>query len=107
MVTVVRMPDLVMTSGTAVSQAMAIFDDAKSITIYAPGTITSTSVLVEIEPSSTGSAWVVLQSGAIDVEIPAGKGTVFMPGAWPQLRLHGNTNEAVTRRFPVTKVIEV
>lgn len=101
------MPDLIMSSGTAVTQSMGIFDDAKSITIYAPATLTSTAVAVEVEPSSTGTSWVTLQSGAIDVDIPAGKATVFMPGAWPQLRLHGNASEASARRFPVTKVIEV
>ena len=104
---VVRMPDLVMTSGTAFSQAMVNFDDAKSLTIYAPATVTSTQILVEIEPSATGTSFVTLQSGAIDVEIPAGKGTVFEPGVWPQLRLHGSASEASTRRFPVTKVLDI
>ena len=94
-------------AGTSTSNAIRQFDDAFAITIYSPGTLTSTTVNVMVEPTSTGSNWVVLQSGGTDVNIEPLKGTVISPAAFLQMRIETGAAEGVGRTFTVTKTILV
>ena len=100
----VGMPSMVVPIATSTSNAIRQFDDAFAITLYSP-TLTSTTVQVMVEPTSTGSNWVVLQSGGTDVNIESLKGTVISPAAFLQMRIETGGAEAAARTFTVTKTI--
>lgn len=105
---VVGLPNAVIANGGTVSNAIRQFDDAWGLTIYAPATITSTSgVQVQVEPTSTGTNFVILQSGGVDVFAPQARATVISPVPFMQLRLVSSVAEGQTDTFVITKAILV
>lgn len=103
--TVTGLPSMLTTAGGTTSNAVGHLDDAWGLTIYAPATLTSTSVLVEVEPSSTGTNFVALQSGGADVTFVAGKATVISPVPFRQIRVVCGAAEGGARTFTLTKAI--
>jgi hypothetical protein len=103
---VTRMPDMVTTAGGTTSNAIGIFDDAWAISIYSPATtFTSTYVTIQVEPTSTGTDFVTLQSGGSDVTLSSGAAMVISPLPFMQLRIVHDAAEAAARTFTVRKTI--
>lgn len=102
---VTGLPNLLATSGGTTTNAVGNLDDAWGLTVYSPGTLTSTGVAVQVEPTSTGTNFVALQSGGVDVTFPAGKATVISPVPFRQLRLVCSAAEGAARTFTITKAI--
>lgn len=94
-------------SGGSTSNAIVDFDDAWGLTIYSPGTVTATQFTVEVEPSSSGTSFVTLQSGGSDVTIPASKATVISPVPFKQMRITSSSAEGQDDVFTVTRAILV
>ena len=101
----VGMPSMTTTSGGTTSSVIRQFDDAWALTIYLPTTLTSTSVTIDVEPSSTGTSFVTLQSGGTDVVMVAGRATVISPVPFSQMRVVCGAAEGADRTFRVTKTI--
>ena len=101
------LPPLIVVSGSSYSNAISIFDDATALTVYTPATLTSTGLYVEVEPTATGTNFVTLQSGGVDVNLPPGKATVFNKVGWRQMRLAAPATETAARTCPVTKAVTV
>lgn len=101
------LPTLIVVSGSSYSNAISIFDDASALTIFTPATLTSTGLFVEVEPTTTGTNFVTLQSGGTDVSLPAGKATIINKVGWRQLRLAAPATEGGARSCPVTKSVVV
>lgn len=102
----INMPSMVTSGGSDTSSTVKLMEDAFGLTIYAPTTLTSTGNVIEVEPTSTGTSFVVLQSGGTDVVFTAGKATVISPVAWKQMRIVGTAAEADTRTFRLTKTVQ-
>jgi hypothetical protein len=99
-------PNMIIASGSSVSNTIKDFDDAYGLTVYSPGTLTDT-ITVEVEPSSSGTSFVTLQSGGIDVTLPALKATVLNPVPFKQMRVRSCSLEGQSDTFRVNKVILV
>lgn len=104
---VADLPTLVVVNGSSYSQAIGIFDDATALTIFTPATLTSTGLFVEVEPTTTGTNFVTLQSGGTDICLSAGKATIINKVGWRQLRLAAPATEGGARSCPVTKSVTV
>lgn len=102
---VTGLPSMVTTAASTTSNAVGTIDDAWGITIYSPATLSSTSNAVQVEPTSTGTNFVALQSGGVDVVFEASKATVISPVPFRQIRIVGNAAEAGTRTFTLTKAV--
>jgi hypothetical protein len=98
---------MIVVSGSSYSNAIKIFDDATALTIFTPASITSTGFFIEVEPTETGTNFVVLQSGGTDISLPAGKATILNKIGWRQMRLAAPTTEAGARTCAVTKSVNV
>ena len=99
-------PALTIPSGGSTSNVAADFD-AVAITIYSPATVTASQIIVEVEPSSSGTSFVTLQSGGSDVVLVAGKATIIAPPTFKQLRLTSTSVEGQDDVFPMTQTIAV
>lgn len=99
------LPNMTATSGGTTTNAVGNLDDAWGLTVFSPGTLTSTGVTVQVEPTSTGTNFVVLQSGGSDVQFIAGRATVISPVPFKQVRLVCSAAEGATRTFTITKAI--
>ncbi len=97
---------MIIPSGQQASNALGLIDDSWGLTVYSPADLTGI-IKVEVEPTDTGSNWVTLQSGAVDVALPAGKATVFNPIPFRQIRVVSDQAEVPARTFTVTKAILV
>ena len=95
-------PDqIVSTSGAdAASAGIRLFDDCESIVLFAP-TTTSTWLIVQVEPTSTGTSWVDLKSGVTTVIVPSTGCVVISPGGFLQLRVLTTATEAASRTVTV------
>ena len=82
---IVSLPSMTVSSGSTTSNGVVTGGDAWGLAIYSPAS--TSSVTVEVEPTSSGAAWVVLQSGGTDVTIAASKGTVINPVPFKQMRV--------------------
>lgn len=94
-------------SGGSTSNAIGNFDDAWGLTIYSPVTVTATAFGVEVEPTSTGTNFVALQSGGSDVTLPAARATVISPVPFRQMRITSSSAEGQDDVFTVTRTIVV
>lgn len=101
------LPTLQIVSGSSYSQAISIFDDATALTLFTPATMTSTGLTIEVEPTSTGTNFVTLQSGGSDIVLPPGKATIINKVGWRQMRVGSLVTEAAGRSVPVTKSVNV
>ena len=104
--TVTGLPTLTIPNGLSTSNALKDFDDAFGIAIYSPATLSGT-VSVQVEPTSSGTSFVTLQSGGSDVTLPAGKATILNPVPWKQMRLVSGAAEGADRSFAVTRALLV
>src|SRR5713101_2530813 len=98
------MPNLTLTTASTVSNALSNLDDAIAIGIVAPTAVTGT-ITVQVEPTATGTAFVSLQSGGVDVTIAAAKAIVINPFPFRQIRLITSATEAATRTFSVLRTM--
>jgi hypothetical protein len=97
---------MVTSAGGTTSNAIGFFDDAWAISIYSPTTtFTSTYVTIQVEPTSTGTDFVTLQSGGSDVTLSSGKAMVLSPLPFMQMRIVHDAAEAAERTFTVRKTI--
>lgn len=101
---VVDLPSATIASGGTDSNAVTHLDDAVSISIFAPATLTGT-VTLYVEPSSTGTSFVIQYSGGSAVTIPAGANTTLFGPSFRQLKLISNGAEGADRTFRITKSI--
>lgn len=99
------LPSMLTTTNGTTSNAVGNLDDAWGLTIYSPATLTSTGVAVQVEPTSTGTNFVALQSGGTDVTFASGKATVISPVPFKQIRVVCGAAEAAPRTFTLTKAI--
>ena len=99
---VCSLPPLVIPLGTSTSNALADVGDAYAITIYSPATLTASQATVEVAYTSGGTDFVTLQSGGVDVTLPAGKATVISPPSFKQIRITSTSIEAQIDTFPMT-----
>jgi len=104
---VVGHQSMTISSGTSTSGVIVAFDDAWGLTIYSPATMTASQAFVEVEPTSTGTTFVTLQSGGVDVTLPAGKATVISPVPFKQMRVTSTATEAQADEFRVSRTIVV
>ena len=89
------------TSGpSAASSGIALMDDCNAITFFAP-VLTTTALIVQVEPTDTGANWVDLKSGANNVLVLTTGATVINPPAARQMRLITTSTEASPRTIPV------
>jgi hypothetical protein len=103
---VTGLPKAILPSGGTASNAVGLFDDAWGLTVYTPSTITSTSGLqVQVEPTSTGTNFVILQSGGTDVYVPQSRATVISPVPFQQIRFVSSVVEAQTDTITLTKAV--
>jgi len=99
-------PNLVVTNGTAASNAVpakANYSDAETLTIFAPSTLDAGTNTLEVEPTETGTSFVTLQSGGADINIAAGKAVVLTEIAWKQIRVKCGNNQTADRTFQMVK----
>lgn len=102
----VNMPSMLTTAGSTTSSAVKLFEDAFGLTIFAPAALDSTGNTIEVEPTSTGTAFITLQSGGSDIVFTQGKATVISPVAWRQMRIVGTAAESAARTFRLTKTVQ-
>ena len=100
------LPNLVFSSGGTTSNAVTNLDDSLAISLFAPSALSGT-VTVQVEPTTTGTAFVTLQSGGVDVSIAASKAIVLNPVPFRQLRLSSSVAEAATRTFTAMRMMPV
>ncbi len=100
------LPAMVVVNGSSYSNAIRLFDDATALTIYSPATLTGV-ITIETEPTETGTNFVTLQSGGIDVTLAASKATVINKIGWRQMRLASAASEGGARTFSVTKAVNM
>ena len=107
---VAHLPTMVIDSGFASSSVLTGFEDAASISIMAPASLTGT-ITVRIATESSGvtasSTWADLQSGGSDVTIGAGNSVTITPPTAHSLILVSGTTETARRYFQVTKRFNV
>lgn len=103
---IANLPDAVVVSGSSYSNVVALFDDALTLTIASPASLTGT-ITIEIELTATGTNFVTLQSAGTDINLPAGKGTLLNAVGWKQMRLASNASEGSARTFQITKTFPV
>lgn len=104
---VVTLPSFTITSGTTESNTLQNLGYAYGMIVQGSATLTSTSLVVKIELTDTGTNFATLQSGGIDVEILAGKATVMAPVVWKQMKLVASTTELQTDTLRVAQIIHV
>lgn len=89
------------TSGPdAASSGVALMDDCTALTFFAP-TLTTSALIVQVEPSDTGTSWVDLKTGTANVLVLSSGATVINPPAARQMRLTTTSTEASPRTVPV------
>lgn len=103
----VSLPTVTIPSGGSTSNVLKDVGDAYAITIFTPATLTSTGVTIGVEPSSSGTSFVTLQSGGTDVVLPAGRATVISPPAFKQLRIESSSAEGADRIFSLVSHMAV
>ncbi len=104
----VDLPPMIVPIGTSTSNALRNMDDTVAVSISAPGTLTSTTITIQVEPTSTGTAWVTLYSGGSPVVIEAvSVGIVINPFPYRQLRVVGSGAEAAARTFTVRRTVPI
>ena len=104
----VALPAMTIPSSTSTSNAVRNLDDSVAVSILSPAALTSTTITIQVEPTSTGTDWVTLQSGGSDVTISAvSKAIVVNPFPFRQLRVIGNASEAADRTFTVLRTVPV
>ena len=97
----------VSTSGAnAASSGVKLLDDCLSYAIFAPAT-TTTGLIVQVEPTDTGTSWVDLKSGGNTVIVPTSGCAIINPGGFRQLRLLTTAAEAASRSVPITGQMRV
>lgn len=97
----VKVDDLVIESGQTVSSETlgeSLLRYARGVTLFSPDTLPET---VTIEVTDDGTNWVTLQSGAVDIELPAGKATVVTVLSSRGLRLVAGGAVGADRTFGV------
>lgn len=97
------LPNMVMTAATT-SNPVGTLDDAWGLTIVSP-TITASQVTVQVELTDTGTNFVTLQSGGVDVTLTANKATVISPVPFRQIQISSTATETAT--FSLSKAILV
>ena len=97
---------LTIADGQTTSNALANCDDADTIVIFAPTSLTGV-VTLQVEPTVTGTNFVDLQSGGSDVTLGAGNSTHITSIGFRQIRVLSNASEAAERLFSVTKQFPV
>lgn len=113
----VEMPSLVVPTGAQVSNILnsGMYEDAESLTLYAPAALDVTTYTFEGNPDRAAVAgspgWVTIQIGdpVADAEPPdAGKGRTFyeLP-AYQAIRIRQTINAAADRIFKVSKNVYV
>ncbi len=102
-----NLPNLVIASGSTDSTTAitAYLDDAKSLTIQAPSTLTGTVTLKA--STDGGTTYSDLGSGGSDVTIAAGNSVTITDVAFNALKVTSGSAEAGTRTFRVSKVFVV
>lgn len=89
------------TSGpSAASSGIALLDDVTGYAIFAPA-LTTTALIVQVEPSATGTSWVDLKSAGANVTVPTSGCTIINPGGFRQLRVITTSTEAAPRTITV------
>ena len=97
----------VSTSGpNAASSGISLLDDCTAYAIFAPAT-TTTGLIVQVEPSATGTSWVDLKSAAVNVIVPTSGCTIINPGGFRQLRVITTSTEASPRTINITGQLSV
>lgn len=105
---VVALPNMVVSSGGTATNAVRNLDDAWALSIYSPAsTFTSTSVLLSVEPTSTGTNFIPLQSGGVDIMLTSGRAMVISPVPFMQVRVEFGAAEDKSQTFTVRKSILV
>lgn len=94
---------LTITSGTTTSNVLTMADSgyARSsykLLFYVPATVAEA---LTVQVSHDNVTYVTLQSTAVDVALPAGKGTQLCGVAAPFIRVVAGANVAATRTIPV------
>lgn len=100
----VQSPACIIPNGLSTSNVLSNLDDCWAIGLTAPATLSGT-ITVEVEPTSTGIAFVTLQSGGLDVSIAASKAIVLSPFPFRQLRLVSTAAEGADRTFSVLRIM--
>lgn len=100
----IDLPDLVIPNGTSTSNAVRSLDNAVAVSISSPAALTSTTITIQVEPTSTGTSFVTLLSGGTSVVIESvNVGIVINPFPYRQLRLTASAAEGAARTFRVRK----
>lgn len=90
------------TSGpSAASAGIMLLDDCTAYGIFAP-TLTTSALIVQVEPSATGANWVDLKSAGSNVLVPTTGCTIINPGGFRQLRVVTTATEISARLVSVT-----
>jgi len=95
---------MVMTAATA-SNPVGAIDDAWGLTVISPPSLTASQVSVQVELTDTGTSFVTLQSGGVDVTLVANKATVISPVPFRQIQISSTASETAT--FQLSKAILV
>jgi hypothetical protein len=98
------LPGMVLNADTT-SNAVGTLDDAWGLTLISPSALNSSQVSVQVELTDTGTGFVVLQSGGVDVTMIANRAMVISPVPFRQIRISSTTAETAT--FRLSKAILV
>ena len=96
-------------ANTATSNVIAGFEDAKSITIFAPASLTNThhvQIHEDAAAATSSTGWATHTSGGSLITITQGTAVTITDVEWGALRLSSLGKEATTRTFTVTKKCE-
>ncbi len=101
---IANLPNMTVSSGGTATNAVGGIDDAWAISIYSPATtFTSTAVSVQVEPTTTGTSFIILQSAGTDVVLTSGKAMVISPVPFRQVRILCGAAEDASRTFTIRK----
>jgi hypothetical protein len=101
---IAALPNMTVSSGGTATNAVGGIDDAWALSIYSPATtFTSTAVSIQVEPTSTGTDFITLQSAGTDVVLTSGRAIVISPVPFRQIRIGFGAAEAVGRTFTIRK----
>jgi len=110
---IATMPASVITNGTTTGSQVEGFDDAESVSIWAPSALTGAITLQASPdvpedaggPTAANATWGTMQSGGADITIAANKMLTLTDITFRRLRMISGSSEGADRTFKITKQV--
>lgn len=110
---IAAMASSVISSGQQTGSQVEGFDDAESVSIWAPAALTGTITIQASPdipedcggPTAANATWATMQSGGADITIAASKMLTFTDISFRRLRMVSGSAEGADRTFKIVKQV--